>query len=101
MSAAHTGGGGPGGAAGTGPGGPQGPIDPVRAAENNLPAVLAPMTIVHFLAVAVVLLRLYTRIVIIKSPGRDDWVMLAAMVWHTPPHERLPGLKRKSAPDGS
>ncbi|KAK0387077.1 hypothetical protein NLU13_5390 [Sarocladium strictum] len=80
MSAAHTGGGGPGGAAGTGPGGPQGPIDPVRAAENNLPAVLAPMTIVHFLAVAVVLLRLYTRIVIIKSPGRDDWVMLAAMI---------------------
>ncbi|KAH8168691.1 integral membrane protein [Sarocladium implicatum] len=74
------GGGGPGGAAGTGPGGPQGPIDPVRAAENNLAAVLAPLTIVHFLAVTVVLLRLYTRVFIIKSPGRDDWVMLAAII---------------------
>lgn len=55
-------------------------IDPAFATESRMPAILGPLTAIHFLAVAVVCLRLYTRIVLIKSPGRDDWVMLAAIV---------------------
>ena len=55
-------------------------IDPVRAAEHRLPEIMAPLTVVFFLAVVIVILRMYSRIILIKSPGRDDWVMLACIV---------------------
>lgn len=55
-------------------------IDPVRAAEHRLPEIMAPLTVAFVLAATAVALRLYTRIFLIKAPGRDDWVMLACIV---------------------
>lgn len=69
-----------------GPGdGPPPPIDPERRAETRIGAIMAPLTVVHFLAMAAVLMRLYTRIVLTRAIGRDDWVMLASLVgWPAP-----------------
>lgn len=48
--------------------------------ENNLPQILVVQTILTFLAVTAVTLRLYVRIRLIKNPGYDDWTMLIAAV---------------------
>lgn len=60
--------------------GPPLPIDPKRRAESRLGAIMAPLTVVHFLAIAAVLMRFYTRIILTRTTGRDDWVMLASLV---------------------
>ncbi|KAJ5903318.1 hypothetical protein N7504_005701 [Penicillium tannophilum] len=46
--------------------------------ENNLPQILVVQTILTFLAVTAVTLRLYVRTRLIKNPGYDDWTMLIA-----------------------
>ncbi|KAJ5986384.1 hypothetical protein N7451_010749 [Penicillium sp. IBT 35674x] len=46
--------------------------------ENHLPQILVVQTILTFLAVTAVALRLYVRIQLIKNPGYDDWTMLIA-----------------------
>lgn len=48
--------------------------------ENNLPQILVVQTILTFLAVTAVTLRLYVRTRLIKNPGYDDWTMLIAAV---------------------
>lgn len=47
------------------------------------PAVVPVMvTSILFTTIAfiIVTLRLYTRVIMIKNPGADDWIMLAAMI---------------------
>lgn len=61
--------------------------DPAWAAESNLGRILGITTAVHLLAVTFVALRLYVRIKLVRSPGPDDWTMVAAVV-------RLPLLHR-------
>jgi len=52
------------------------PIDPTRAAESNLLQILAVLTIFHILALVCVSLRVYSRVVVVKSPGIDDVCMV-------------------------
>lgn len=61
------------------------PIDPAWAAESNLGRILGVTTAIHVVAFVTVSLRLYVRIKMIKSPGRDDWTMVAATVILYPP----------------
>jgi hypothetical protein len=56
------------------------PSDPARANESNLAQILAVQTIVVFLALLCVVLRLYVRIKMIKSVGPDDWTVTLAAV---------------------
>ncbi|KAK0624284.1 hypothetical protein B0T14DRAFT_565567 [Immersiella caudata] len=55
-------------------------VDPARAAESNLVQILAIVTVVHLIALACVSLRIYTRVVVVKSPGMDDICMVLAAV---------------------
>ncbi|KAK4446174.1 hypothetical protein QBC34DRAFT_383597 [Podospora aff. communis PSN243] len=55
-------------------------VDPARAAESNLAQILAIVTVVHLVALACVSLRIYTRVVVVKSPGMDDICMVLAAV---------------------
>jgi hypothetical protein len=55
-------------------------IDPARAAENNTARILGVTGFFHFLALSIVALRLYTRIKLVRAPGRDDIVMGFAAV---------------------
>lgn len=50
-------------------------IDPVRAAESNLPRILGVTTTVHAIALIFVSLRMYARLVVVKSAGKDDICM--------------------------
>ena len=59
---------------------PAPPPDPALAKETHLPQILAVQTVVLFLAVSCVVLRLYVRAFMIKSVGADDWTMTGAMV---------------------
>lgn len=54
--------------------------DPERARESNVGQILGTVTVFHFLALTSVGLRLYVRLGLVKSAGRDDWTMLAAAV---------------------
>lgn len=56
------------------------PPDPALARESHLPQILAVQTVVVFLAVLFVVLRLYVRIKMIKTVGVDDWTVAAAAV---------------------
>ncbi|TPX15261.1 uncharacterized protein E0L32_004538 [Thyridium curvatum] len=58
---------------------PGAPPDPARAAESNLPAILAPITVMLAISLAVFSARLYCRLVVVRTAARDDWTMLAAM----------------------
>ncbi|KAF2825008.1 hypothetical protein CC86DRAFT_468265 [Ophiobolus disseminans] len=51
------------------------PVDPQWAAQNNLPRILALTGIVHLLALSSVGLRLYVRIHLLRTPGKDDAVI--------------------------
>jgi hypothetical protein len=55
-------------------------IDPVRAAENNAGAIFGILTPFFVLGLVFTVLRLYSRIVIIKSAGWDDWCMIICLV---------------------
>lgn len=50
-------------------------------AENRGPQLLAVNIFFSTLAGIIVFLRCYTRIVIVKAFGTDDWIMLVAMVY--------------------
>ncbi|KAK0648295.1 hypothetical protein B0T16DRAFT_491120 [Cercophora newfieldiana] len=55
-------------------------MDPAWAAESNLVQILSIVTVIHLLALACVLLRLYTRLFVVKSPGVDDLCMALSLV---------------------
>ncbi|KAF2025180.1 hypothetical protein EK21DRAFT_46145, partial [Setomelanomma holmii] len=53
-------------------------MDPQWAAESNLSRILALTGLIHALALVSVGLRLYARIGLLRSPGRDDIVVVGA-----------------------
>ena len=55
-------------------------VDPKWAAESNLTRLLALTGVFHFLALISVGLRLYVRIGLLRSLGRDDVVIVLAAV---------------------
>lgn len=58
----------------------QPPLDPAVAAETNLPRILGVTGVVHILALISVGLRLYVRIGLLRTPGKDDLAIVAASV---------------------
>jgi len=59
---------------------PQSPMDPTWEAESNLTRILAVTGTIHMLALVFVSLRLYVRIGLLRTPGKDDVVIVAAWV---------------------
>lgn len=55
-------------------------VDPARAAESNLGRILGINTSFHVLALIFVGLRTYTRLAVVRSFGRDDLMILIAIV---------------------
>ena len=55
-------------------------MDPKWAAESNLTRLLALTGVFHFLALISVGLRLYVRMGLLRSLGRDDAVIVLAAV---------------------
>ncbi|KAK8032330.1 hypothetical protein PG990_002064 [Apiospora arundinis] len=55
-------------------------LDPTFVAESNAAMILAITGVFHFLALIVVALRLYTRSCMIRAIGKDNWVMLLAVL---------------------
>jgi hypothetical protein len=55
-------------------------LDPERAAESNLARILGITTTFHGIALIIVILRMYTRVYLLKAPGRDDIFMGIAAV---------------------
>ncbi|KAL0939171.1 uncharacterized protein CTRU02_205781 [Colletotrichum truncatum] len=62
------------------PGAPTPPIDPEWAAESNTAMIVGVTGGFHALALLFVALRVYTRMAIVKVMGRDDYVMVVAML---------------------
>lgn len=58
----------------------QADLDPQWAAQSNLTRFLALTGVFHILALISVGLRLYARIGLLKTPGRDDYVIVLAAV---------------------
>lgn len=56
------------------------PIDPVYAAESNAPKLLALAGTFCGLATLFVFMRFYCRVIMIKSPGMDDYMMVLGLV---------------------
>lgn len=56
--------------------------DPAISAQTKQPATLALTIGFPALSAIAVSLRLYTRLVIVKRTGPDDWFILGAFVWH-------------------
>ena len=54
--------------------------DPALAGESNVPRILGLGVTFHALALVAFGLRMYTRIFIVKSFGRDDLMMVLCMV---------------------
>ncbi|KXJ85557.1 hypothetical protein Micbo1qcDRAFT_141412 [Microdochium bolleyi] len=54
-------------------------IDPAYVAANNLPWLLAVTCTFHATAWIMVILRVYTRVVLVKSFGKDDALMVVAL----------------------
>lgn len=71
------------------------PFDPARAAESNTAWLIGVMGTFIFVALVATALRLYTRIKVVKSPGWDDWVMLACTVRYRP-FRRRPRLPNRT-----
>ena len=55
-------------------------IDPVRAAESNTGQILAIFAVFLFISLVFVALRLYSRIVIVRSKGWDDYFIILSEV---------------------
>jgi len=55
--------------------------DPERVAESNTEMIMSVLSVFHFVALVFVSLRLYARVVVIKSPGKDDWTMVLAALF--------------------
>ena len=51
------------------------------AAESNLTRILAVTGTIHALALLCVGLRVYARVNLLRSPGRDDAAIVVASVW--------------------
>jgi hypothetical protein len=62
------------------PGSPLPEFTPEFVAYSNGPILLAQTAPIYAIAAAVVVARCYTRLMIVKSFGRDDWAMLATLV---------------------
>ena len=52
--------------------------------DDRGPSLLAGTWVLTSMAIAMLGLRLYTRIKITKAPGLDDWTMLVGAVGHVP-----------------
>ncbi|GKT51681.1 uncharacterized protein ColSpa_11862 [Colletotrichum spaethianum] len=52
------------------------PFDPVWAAESNTARIMAVVTIFHVLALLCIGLRVYARVVAVKTPGFDDLMIV-------------------------
>lgn len=63
---------------------PDADIDPAWAAESNLGWILGVNVAFHVFALGFVCARLYTRLVMVKSFGVDDALMIAATVSYLP-----------------
>jgi hypothetical protein len=55
-------------------------MDPQWAAESNLARILALTGIIHLLALTSLGLRLYARVGLLRTPGRDDVAVVGASV---------------------
>ncbi|KAK5659164.1 hypothetical protein OQA88_1254 [Cercophora sp. LCS_1] len=55
-------------------------VDPARAAESNTIQIMAVLTTMHVLALACVVLRIYTRIFVVQFLGHDDIFIVLATV---------------------
>ena len=55
-------------------------VDPKLAAENNLPRILALTGVFHISALISVGLRLFVRLGLLRSLGKDDIVIVLAAV---------------------
>lgn len=55
--------------------------DPVLDAETQVPILVALSVVFVAISTIVVFLRLYTRYVIVASPGPDDITIAIAQVW--------------------
>jgi hypothetical protein len=55
-------------------------MDPQWAAESNLARILSLTGIIHLLALISLGLRLWARIGLLRTPGRDDVAVVAAAV---------------------
>jgi hypothetical protein len=51
------------------------------AAESNFTRILAVTGTIHALALLYVGLRVYARVSLLRSPGRDDATIVVASVW--------------------
>ena len=56
------------------------PDDPSLAGESNVPRILGLGITFHAIALVAFSLRMYTRIFIVKSFGRDDVMLVLCMV---------------------
>jgi hypothetical protein len=56
------------------------PSDPALAGESNVPRILGLDITFHALAIITYSLRMYTRIFIVKSFGKDDVMMTLCMI---------------------
>ena len=59
------------------------PSDPALAGESNVPRILGLGITFHALALVAFTMRMYTRIFIVKSFGKDDVMMILCMVSQT------------------
>ena len=55
-------------------------LTPDYVAFTNAPHLLAMAGSAFGIAAAVVLLRIYVRVIVVRSFGRDDWAMAVALV---------------------
>jgi hypothetical protein len=55
-------------------------LPPSAASESNLGWILGVNVVFHVLAIVFVGLRIYTRIALVKTFGRDDVMLLLAIV---------------------
>lgn len=75
-------------------------LTPEYVAFTNAPSLLAQAGSVFGIATAVVVLRIYVRLCMIRSFGKDDWTMVLAMVSSLWSLMRLRQLNRPAACHG-
>jgi hypothetical protein len=65
-------------------------MDPQWAAESNLARILSLTGVIHLLALISLGLRLWARIGLLRTPGRDDVAVVVATVGSLSTFELLP-----------
>lgn len=73
------------------------PSDPALAGESNVPRILGLGITFHALALVAVAMRMYTRVFIVKSFGRDDVMMALCIVSHTCGRHPVPPVATETA----